>query len=66
MPACDAVNFAIGFEVGDLAPAKDLFVKGEAELAVQHAQECYTAASQLIYLPEDKMDTLLSSKDEAG
>ncbi len=55
-----------GFEVGDLAPAKDLFVKGEAELAVQHAQECYTAASQLRYLPEDKMDTLLSSKDEAG
>ena len=55
-----------GLEAGYLAPAKDLFKKEEAELAVQHAQECYTAASQLRYLPEDKMDTLLSSKDEAG
>lgn len=55
-----------GYEVGDLAPARDLFGKGETELAVQHAQECHAAASQLRYLPEDKMAMLLSSKDEAG
>lgn len=52
-----------GFEAGYLAPAKDLFKKEETELAVQHAQECYSAASQLRYLPEDKMAELLSSKD---
>ncbi len=55
-----------GYEVGDLAPAKDLFGRAETELAVQHAQECYAAASQLRYLPEDKMATLLSPRDEAG
>jgi len=55
-----------GYEAGDLAPAKDLFGKGETELALQHAQECYAAASQLRYLPEDKMVALLPSKDEAG
>ena len=55
-----------GYEVGDLAPAKDLFGRAETELAVQHAQECYAAASQLRYLPEDKMATLLAPKGEAG
>lgn len=55
-----------GFEVADLAPAKDLFKKEEAELAMKHAEECYQAASQLRYLPEDKMAALLSSKDDAG
>ncbi|NIN06993.1 MAG: HEPN domain-containing protein [Armatimonadetes bacterium] len=51
-----------GLEAGYLAPAKDLFKKEEAELAVQHAHECYQAASQLRYLAEDKMATLLQSK----
>jgi HEPN domain-containing protein len=54
-----------GFEAGYLAPAKDLFKKEESELAEQHAQECYQAASHLRYLSEDEMATLLSSK-EAG
>ena len=54
-----------GFEAEYLAPAKDLFKKEEAELAVQHAQECYQAASHLRYLSEDKMAALLSS-EEAG
>lgn len=54
-----------GLEAGYLAPAKDLFKKEEAELAVQHAQECCQAASHLRYLDEDKMAVLLSPK-EAG
>jgi len=50
-----------GFEAEHLAPAKDLFKKEEADLAVQHAQECYQAASHLRYLDEDKLNALLSS-----
>ena len=38
-----------------LASAQDLFKKQEAELAVQHAEECYRAASELRYLNEDKL-----------
>lgn len=38
-----------------LASAQDLFEKQEAELAVQHANECYQAASELRYLDEDKL-----------
>ena len=52
-----------GFETEYLAPAKDLFKKEEAELAVRHAQECYQAASHLRYLSEDKMGTILSSEE---
>jgi len=52
-----------GLEAGYLAPAKDLFKREEAELAVKHAEECHSAASQLRYLPEDKMAALLSTKD---
>lgn len=52
-----------GFEAGYLAAAKDLFKKEEAELAIQHAQECHQAASHLRYLSEDKMTALLSSED---
>ena len=44
-----------GFEAGYLAPAQDLFEKQEAELAVQHAEECYRTASELRYLSEDKL-----------
>jgi hypothetical protein len=44
-----------GFEAGYLAPARDLFDKKEADLAVQHANECYWAASGLFYLSEDKL-----------
>ncbi len=49
-----------GLEAGHLAPAKDLFKKEEAELSIQHARECYEAASHLRYLGEDKMAILLS------
>jgi len=52
-----------GLEAGYLAPAKDLFKKEEAELAVQHAQECCQAASNLRYLDENKMSVLVSSED---
>ena len=49
-----------GFEAEHLASARDLFDKEEAELAVQHADECYRAASQLRYLDEDKLAALVS------
>lgn len=48
-----------GFEAGYLASAQDLFTKQEAELALQHAEECYRAASELRYLSEDKLSTIL-------
>lgn len=50
-----------GFEAEYLAPAKDLFKEKEAELAVQHAEECYNAASHLRYLNDDKMAALLTT-----
>lgn len=44
-----------GLEAGYLAPANDLFKKKEeADLAVQHAQECYQAAAYLRYFGERK------------
>lgn len=49
-----------GYEVGNLAPAKDLCKKEDAELAERHAQECYGAASQLRSLPEEQLDALRS------
>jgi HEPN domain-containing protein len=49
-----------GLEAGDLAPAKDLFEKREAELAVAHAEECYNAASELRYLDEGKLAAIVS------
>jgi len=49
-----------GFEIEYLASPRDLFEKGEAELAVQHAEECYTAAQQLKYLDESKWAALIS------
>jgi HEPN domain-containing protein len=49
-----------GFEAEHLASARDLFNKEETELAVQHADECYRAASQLRYLDEDKLAALVS------
>lgn len=48
-----------GFEAEHLASARDLFNKDEAELAVQHADECYRAASQLRYVNEDKLAALI-------
>jgi len=48
-----------GFEVEYLSSAHDLFKKEEAELAVQHADECYRAALQLRYMNEDKLAALI-------
>ncbi len=50
-----------GFAVEHLAPAKDLFKKEDAELAVQHAQECYQAVSYLMNLSDDKLAALLTN-----
>lgn len=49
-----------GFEAEFLAPAKDLFGREEAELAVQHAQECLSAANSLRYLEKEKLAALIS------
>jgi HEPN domain-containing protein len=43
-----------GFEAEHLAPAQELFEKGDAELAATHADTCLQAARTLLYLPEDK------------
>ncbi len=47
-----------GFQAGYLAPAQALFDREEAVLAVQHAEQCYSAASQMRYLSEDKLAAL--------
>jgi HEPN domain-containing protein len=49
-----------GMEAGHLATARELFEKEDAELAVQHAQDCYHAATHLRHLSEDKMNAILS------
>lgn len=51
-----------GFEAEQLAPAKDLFARSDAALAVEHAEEAKRAASMLIYLPEDRLNALLGPK----
>ncbi len=50
-----------GFEEAYLAPAKNLFDEGEAELAVKHASECHQAASELRYLPDEKLASILAT-----
>ena len=49
-----------GFEVEFLASAKQLFKPEEAKLAVQHADECYQAATALRYLDKDKIEAIIS------
>lgn len=51
-----------GFEAEHFASAKDLFKSEEAKLAVQHAEECYRAASALRYYNRAKLVVLLSEK----
>lgn len=48
-----------GFTAEYLSSARDLFDKKEAELAVEHADECYRAVSQLRYLSEDKLASIV-------
>ncbi len=47
-----------GFEAQQLASAQDLFRPEDAKLAVQHAEECYRAASALRYHDKDKLALL--------
>lgn len=51
-----------GFEAAYLASAKDLFGKEEAELAVQHAKECLSAANLLRYLEKERLASLVSTR----
>ncbi len=47
-----------GFEPERLAAAQDLFRPDEAKLAVQHAEECYRAASAIRYHDREKLAML--------
>ena len=49
-----------GFEAEYLSSAQDLFKRKEAELAVQHAEECQRAVSALRYYDKTKLASLLS------
>jgi len=49
-----------GLQSGYLAPAKDLFDREEATLALRHAEECYSAAIQVKCLDETQLTTLNS------
>lgn len=51
-----------GFETEHFASAKDLFKPEEAKLAVEHASECYRAASALQYYDKEKLATLLQGR----
>lgn len=48
-----------GFEIGYLASARDLFNKEEAEIALRHAEECYSAASRLKNIGEKELSTIV-------
>jgi HEPN domain-containing protein len=50
-----------GFEAENLASARDLFQREDAELAVSHAGECFRAASQLFNLDEGGFDAIVSA-----
>ena len=49
-----------------LAAAQDLFAKREAELAVEHAGECYQAALELRHLDEDKLAAISRRQDHGS
>jgi HEPN domain-containing protein len=49
-----------GIEDGNLAPARDLFEKPEAELAVAHAEECLMAALAIRATADDKLAAILA------
>ena len=51
-----------GFEAEHLASAQDLFKSEEAKLAMQHAEECYRAASALRCRDKEKLAALLSGR----
>lgn len=49
-----------GFQVANLASARDLFDRKEAELAVFHAEECIRAARQLRHIGREQLEELLA------
>ncbi len=49
-----------GLDEALLAAPRDLFRKGEAALAVEHAEECRQAASYLRYLSEQQLQEVVS------
>ncbi len=48
-----------GYSDNYFAPAKDLFEHKEAEMSVEHANECLIALRSLIYLSEDRLAKIL-------
>jgi HEPN domain-containing protein len=48
-----------GIEAGNLAPAKDLFEKPEAELAIAHAEECWFQANVLRSTGDEQLAAIL-------
>ena len=50
-----------GIEAGNLAPAKDLFEKPEAELAIAHADECLRHANELRFAPDETLKAILAA-----
>lgn len=55
-----------GFEAEDLASAKDLIRREEAELAVKHADECYRAVLQVLSLQEDRLSDIIGPYKDAN
>lgn len=51
-----------GFDAEHLASAQDLFKNEDAKLAVQHAEECYRAASALRYHDRENLVALLPGR----
>lgn len=49
-----------GFEAEFLASAQELFKPEEAKLAIQHADECYQAATTLRYLDKNKLESVIA------
>jgi HEPN domain-containing protein len=47
-----------GMEQGKLAPPQELFKEKEAKLAIEHADECLHAASEIIYLDPQKLSAI--------
>jgi len=46
-------------EAGCLASAQDLFGRDEADLAIKHADECYNAAMQIRFVPEERLEAIV-------
>ncbi len=49
-----------GIEASNLAPPQDLFDSEDAELAVRHAEQCISAATDLRYLSNERLAAILN------